>query len=279
MSQVRLALLDPDADDAVIDGFLAALGVRTERAKDPDDHYYGAWSGGSKKEGGHPEGEAPKTNPYAKKGYEGVRIVHHSVDPDPYGEKMDLEAATRMEARSADDTEAVDMYQSTRWIEINDRLRAGDPLPADAYEGGLGRNTGHSPASDAARMDAMMTSEGGMPYETDVWRGVHSDYVFPHSDMTGTSFTDLGYVSTTANKDTAEGFSFPGGGLGGNTIVRIRVPKGAPAVLAEGEVILRRGTTFHVVSDTFGSPSGYVTNEPTGFEHIVKRVIVAEVRP
>jgi hypothetical protein len=124
-----------------------------------------------------------------------------------------------------------------------------------------------------------MTSEGGVPYETDLWRGVSSNNVFPSGDMTGSTFRDLGYVSTTANRDTAEAFSFPGGGLGSNIMVRIRVAKGTPAVLAGGEVILARGTTFHVIADTAGGPSGYVTNEPTGFEHKVERFIDVEVVP
>jgi hypothetical protein len=56
MTAIPLALLDPDADDDTIDGFLVALGVRADERAQPqdDDHYYGAWSGGSKKEGGHP---------------------------------------------------------------------------------------------------------------------------------------------------------------------------------------------------------------------------------
>lgn len=189
--------------------------------------------------------------------------THDSKDPDPYGERMELEAARRIEARTPDDQEAVEMYQSSRWLEINDRLRAGEELPTDSYEGGLGRNSGHNPASDAARVDEMMDREGGLPFATDLWRGVSSQRVFPSGDLTGTTFSDLGYISTTANKDTAEGFSFPGGGARGNIMVLIKAPKGSRVVLAEGEVILARGTRFRILSDkaTGGNVGRLITAE------------------
>jgi len=174
------------------------------------------------------------------------------------------EAATlRSEARSREDQTAVDMYQSTRWLEINDPLRfEGDPA-TDAYEGGLGRTETldgtkpHSPASDIARLDRLMTSEGGAPMDAYLYRGVHSDNVFPAEHMAaGYLFLDNGYASTTTDKDNAMGFAFPGEGKPAKTIVVIKARRGQPSLWMDYEVLLPRGTTLRVTMDGHDRASG-----------------------
>lgn len=85
-------------------------------------------------------------------------------------------------------------------------------------------------------------------------RGIFGDAL--KSDLTGWSWTEKGYVSTTADPDVAE--SFGGTGL----VMRIRVPRGVGGVklsgtkgdakkttAAEAELLLQKGLTMRVVSD------------------------------
>lgn len=68
-------------------------------------------------------------------------------------------------------------------------------------------------------------------------------------DMTGMSWTDQGYSSTTADRATTSTFTLDGG-----ISARILVPEGHPAVTLslsdrESEIVLPRGGTFTVVAD------------------------------
>lgn len=196
----------------------------------------------------------------------------------PHGDSYDAMAAhadaamARYEKRDADDQEAVDMYQSTRWLEINDPLRAGVAPREDAYEGGLGRVTEtnpvlHSPAADIARLDRLMTEEGGMPFDAYLYRGVYSDNVFPAERMPeGYLFQDMGYMSTTTDKDNAMSFAFPGEGKPANIVVVIKARAGQPAIVMDSEILLARGTTLRIIRDGRDRPSGV-------------RVINAEIVP
>ena len=173
-----------------------------------------------------------------------------SVDTDPYGERMDAEAAKRSDARSVSDRMAIDTYQSYGWLGINDPLRAGEDPPDDYL-----LSDGADYHETVAALDRLMTSEGGIPFDTVLYRGVSSHDVFPMDrDLTGSEFRDLGYLSTTANFDVAEAFSFPGEGEGGVIMVKMEVRKGDPGILAENEVIQPRGTRWRITGDTFPAP-------------------------
>ena len=180
-----------------------------------------------------------------------VRIVPPHGDSYDAMEKHAEVAAERSASRQPDDQEALDTYQSIRWIQINDPLRAGQTLP-DQYEGGATPG----PAADASRIDRLMTSEGGAPFDAYLYRGVHSDNVFPESMPVGYLFTDKGYMSTTTDKDSAMSFAFPGGGKPAKTIVVIKAPKGQPSIWMDYEVLLPRGTTLRVTMDGHDRASG-----------------------
>lgn len=82
------------------------------------DHFYGAWSGGSKSEGGHPAnvptGQRDATPPKPLGGSTGARLVH--VDGQPYVEKMGNSAGHIREEYAVNK-----MYEA-----------AGAPVPARA---------------------------------------------------------------------------------------------------------------------------------------------------
>jgi hypothetical protein len=189
----------------------------------------------------------------------GVRIVPPFKPHGDSYEAMEQHAqlaGERAEKRGIADQEAIDMYQSTRWLEINDPLRYGTEPPSDSYEGGLGIAETldgvppHSPASDIARLDAMMTSEGGLPFDAFLYRGVYSTNVFPASTMPeGYLFQDMGYMSTTTDKDNAMSFAFPGNDKPANIVVVIKARAGQPAILMDSEILLPRGTTLRILTD------------------------------
>ena len=160
-------------------------------------------------------------------------------------------AARRWADRSPTDQMSVETYQSQTWLEINDPLRAGKN-PPDDYMLSDGADY-HRTISD---LDRMMTSEGGLPFDAYVYRGVHSDNVFPARNLTGERFKDLGYVSTTTDKDMAMSFSFPGNSRPAGTIVVIKARKGQPAILLDYEILLPRGTTLKITMDGKDRASG-----------------------
>lgn len=102
----------------------------------------------------------------------------------------------------------------------------------------------------------MMTSEGGMPFDAYLYRGISDPSVLPATNLVGRRITDHGYVATTTDHDAAESFAFPGGGRPAAVIVQINGRKGQPAIVADYEILLPRSTTFRVTFDTVVPRSG-----------------------
>jgi hypothetical protein len=85
-----------------------------------------------------------------------------------------------------------------------------------------------------------------------VSRGMTSLVAFgsrAHSDMTGVSFIDHGYTSTSVKANASAEFT----GNGAGVAMRIHVPKGTPAIsshnLDRDEILLGRGLTYTIVRD------------------------------
>lgn len=142
-------------------------------------------------------------------------------------------------------------YESTNYYVINGQLRRGAP------DASTTRIVGHidaAMASSAVRDDLL------------VWRGITSPQkIFGDrlaGDLTGFSWREDAYTSTTADKKVARDFLYEGDDAG-SLQMRILLPKGARAVrISEGgyggqsEILLSRGRSFRVVADRGVSPQG-----------------------
>lgn len=74
----------------------------------------------------------------------------------------------------------------------------------------------------------------------------------PSGDMTGRSWRDAGFSSTSASPHVASGFAYREGRSDTVVVAQILVPKGTPAVTLgsdESEMLLPSRTTFTVVAD------------------------------
>jgi hypothetical protein len=141
-------------------------------------------------------------------------------------------------------------YESSFYVAINGQLRRDEVEPLVARR--------------VARIDEAM---GASRLATDVhvWRGItNADRLFGNrldGDMTGLTWRELAYTSTTADRDVAAWFTYPGAGER-PVLMRIRVPEGTGAVRIselgdQAEILLSRGLTMRVVADRGESPQGH----------------------
>lgn len=142
--------------------------------------------------------------------------------------------------------QAIKEYTGTMYINVNQALRKGKPVPKeDRAEMKLVEEA----FSKARTTEPLEVYRGIGPSDQDMFAGL----------KVGDSFQDKGYTSTSTDKDTADNFS-----RGDNpTIMQIQVPKGSKAisvdsmsvfkkgghaVRSENEILLNRGGSFKVVS-------------------------------
>ena len=156
---------------------------------------------------------------------------------------------------------AMRLYQEDQdtWVAANYRLR-GTKTSTELEE-----EYGVEVADLVTVIDAFdeeIDKVPGLPKNTLLYRGTRSrsaETLF--SRDVGEEFTDLGFVSTSLEYETAEMFSSTGDGNQNNgVILEIEAPAGTKAISlaayfgdevdAETEIVLARGTTFRVLSKT-----------------------------
>lgn len=146
-----------------------------------------------------------------------------------------------------DEKTALKGYSQYEYQQINAYLRTGSvtgiPLASEAKASAL-----------AAAMDSAI-AKGSLPTETVLSRGAGSDKVDPALLKEGSTFTDKGFVSTSAKESFAASWAHA---TGGNKAVlfKITAPAGTPVAYMgkmapsyeqkERELVLPRGSTFTV---------------------------------
>lgn len=211
------------------------------------DHFYGAWHGGSKSEGGGP-GKASAggaaTPPNGKP----------DIPPDTEAQRKAFDAI----AARDQDGEANTMMLNPINAALRGKPRVDSPSDAEAQAKDWDRAMGatKSPAS--------------------VYRGLNRNDMYP-----GDSFSDPGFMFTTANRslaldvshtmDYSQNITLPNGKLGyavsgHGTVLRLDVPAGFRMISHDyrpDEFILSRGHTWKVTSrQTLGSGTTFITAEP-----------------
>lgn len=149
---------------------------------------------------------------------------------------------------NGEDAQRVRYYTGDGFSELNKRLRTGTAAPADLKA--------------SATLDKII-GRSQAPHDLTVLRGVQS---LPGDLRVGSTFTDKGFSSTTLDSATAKRYA--GATDPNRAIMRIRVPKGTPALSTKGlsdnaiehEVLLRSGTSYRVVGEgtvkgAFGIPT------------------------
>jgi hypothetical protein len=139
-------------------------------------------------------------------------------------------------------------YKSSFFVAINGQLRRGE---LDHYVG-----------NRVAQIDGVMAGSR-LRADTQVWRGIaHPERLFGDAlagDMTGVSWHELAYTSTSTSQRFARDFGIQG--LGSTPVLmRILAPTGTGAATVgrdQAEVLLERGLRFRVVRDRGVSPDGY----------------------
>lgn len=142
-------------------------------------------------------------------------------------------------------------YEGSSFVGINGALRRGE------IAGRTGQTIGH--------IDTAMRAS---PLRSDVrvWRGViNAERLFGgrlNGDLSGFSWREDAYSSTSTSEKVADGFLRDGGGIGA-VQMRILAPAGTKAVRISGdgfgeqaELLLERGLHFRVVADRGVSPRG-----------------------
>lgn len=141
-------------------------------------------------------------------------------------------------------------YQSSFFEAINGQLRRGD--------------VSERVAQTVATLDQAM-GVSRITRDIQVWRGVtNAERMFGDAlgrDMTGLTWRELAYTSTSAAERFARDFGIKGLGSA-PVLMRIVVPKGTSALRLgtlndQAEVLLERGKTFRVTADRGISPQGY----------------------
>jgi len=148
---------------------------------------------------------------------------------------------------------ALASYREAGFVRVNKSLRkGGGELPP-------------GPAGKTVQTIDGAMSRSHLSHAVSVERGIRSGSpVFGerwNSDLTGTRFVDHGFVSTTADPAIAEDFShvFIDQTEGGARVA-LHVPAGTPAIELSGrehesELLLGRGLTFEITSDTGPGPN------------------------
>lgn len=141
-------------------------------------------------------------------------------------------------------------YQSSFFEAINGQLRRGE----------VSDRVGQT----VATLDQAM-GVSRITRDIQVWRGVTSaERMFGDAldrDMTGLTWRELAYTSTSAAERFAQDFGIKGLGSA-PVLMRIVVPKGTSALRLgtlndQAEVLIERGKRFRVIADRGISPQGY----------------------
>lgn len=147
----------------------------------------------------------------------------------------------------ADEARALASYRDRGFVKANGSLRkSGGEVPTGA--------TGDM----ITRIDSAM-SRSQLTHDVAVERGIRNGRAAFgdrwDSDLTGTTFVDHGFVSTTTSHATASDFAAHMGTGNEPALVRMSVPKGTSAIQLSGrehesELLLERGLTYEITSDS-----------------------------
>lgn len=139
-------------------------------------------------------------------------------------------------------------YKSSFFVAINGQLRRSD------LSAGVARTVGN--------LDDVMAASR-LRTNTQVWRGIgHPQKLFGDvlsRDMTGVTWRELAYTSTSAEERLARDFALQNVG-NAPVLMRILTPAGTGAATLgrdQAEILLQRGLTFRVIADRGISPQGY----------------------
>jgi hypothetical protein len=153
-----------------------------------------------------------------------------------------------------EEAKALSSYRERGFVKVNGDLRKndGEPTKPDTQKA-------------VATIDAAM-SRSQLMNDVSVERGIsNGPAMFGdrwQGDLTGTTFVEHGYTSTTTDHNIASEFADRIPGVSDGGLARISVPSGTSAIklsdrgpFQEAELLLDRGLTYEVVSDT-GPGSG-----------------------
>lgn len=160
---------------------------------------------------------------------------------------------------------------------LRKKIAAARPMPTDkeadalaTYKGsgytsinnGLRHNQGYAESSSNVKAIDSFLTRSTIPEDVTLYRGVKGDYakILKSVIMEGTKFVDRGFVSTSTNTGTAQGFA------SGLTFA-IKVPKGSMGAAVRGEhdgdgeneILIPRNSAFIVKS--YDPHSGHVEVE------------------
>lgn len=177
---------------------------------------------------------------------------------------------------------ALDSYMGSGHVRVNRVLRK------QTYEHGSYGLTPAQVQDQIALLDHVMKILP-LPKETTVLRGTSSKQKYSKLLKAGTEFKDDGFVSTSTDSFTADGFSGSDTWDDGKrhvVIMKIIVPKGSKAAYVssfgsssyEHELILGRGTTYRVVSSSKKTEkhNGYGFYATDLVRHTITVMVVAQ---
>jgi hypothetical protein len=177
---------------------------------------------------------------------------HHS-----YGNSSDHQHPDHLRQFAAHDRsikgvkrESLEHYKGSGYRGINRHLRTG---VADAWE------NPHETKKHIKNLDHITSHQTEHPIH--VYRGIDHEHSNFHKLKPGDSFTDHGFTSTSHKHGVAKGFT-----SSTEHVMKIHLPKGTKAHhldhsnghsnAGEGEILLHRGTKFHVTHHSKDENSG-----------------------
>lgn len=157
-----------------------------------------------------------------------------------------------------EEAKALSSYRAAGFVKVNGDLRKND-----------GQTTSAATEKIVAPIDAAM-SRSQLTSDVSVERGIsNGPAMFGdrwQGDLTGTTFVDQGFVSTTTDHTIASEFADRIPGVSDGGLSRISVPAGTSAIklsdqgpFQEAELLLDRGLTYEVTSDTGPGPGRQLT--------------------
>jgi hypothetical protein len=185
----------------------------------------------------------------------GEGVVPEKPELDPEGRLTGNDALRAAPLRSGyqhalvTGEEGLGYYKGSGYHNMNGALRTN--------KGDLSKIHNEKIKAYIGQVDKVFAESPGLAHDIKTYRGFGHDGL-PSKNMTGAEFVDHAFISTSVNKSTTSGFASD------EILMEITIPKGAKGIAldtpgsggyynGEGEVLLNRGTKFHVISDSTSS--------------------------